>query len=40
MHLVRLLHSGIEALRTGQVRVDVAEHRAELLAIKSGAWTT
>lgn len=39
MHLVRLLYSGIEALRTGQIRVDVAEHRPELLAIKSGAWS-
>jgi uncharacterized protein len=39
MHLVRLLHSGIEALRTGQIRIDVAEHRAELLAIRSGAWS-
>lgn len=38
MHLIRLLYSGIEALRTGEVRIDVAEHRAELLAIKSGAW--
>src|SRR5262245_15539379 len=37
MHLVRLLYSGIEALRTGQIRVDVGEHRDELLAIKSGA---
>jgi predicted nucleotidyltransferase len=37
MHLVRLLHSGIEALRSGQIRIDVAEHRAELLAIRSGA---
>jgi hypothetical protein len=39
MHLVRLLYSGIEALRSGQVRIDVAEHRDELLAIKSGAWS-
>jgi predicted nucleotidyltransferase len=39
MHLVRLLYSGIEALRSGRVRVDVAEHREELLAIRSGAWT-
>jgi predicted nucleotidyltransferase len=39
MHLVRLLYSGIEALRTGQIRVEVAEHRDELLAIKSGAWS-
>jgi predicted nucleotidyltransferase len=37
MHLIRLLHSGIEALRTGEVRIDVAEHREELLAIRSGA---
>jgi predicted nucleotidyltransferase len=39
MHLIRLLYSGIEALRTGQIRVDVGEHREELLAIKSGAWS-
>lgn len=39
MHLIRLLHSGIEALRSGQIRIDVAEHREELLAIRSGAWT-
>jgi predicted nucleotidyltransferase len=37
MHLVRLLHSGIEALRSGDIRVDVGEHREELLRIKSGA---
>jgi predicted nucleotidyltransferase len=37
MHLVRLLYSGIEALRSGSIRIDVAEHREELLAIKSGA---
>jgi predicted nucleotidyltransferase len=39
MHLVRLLYSGIEALRTGGIRIDVAEHREELLQIKSGAWS-
>lgn len=37
MHLIRLLYSGIEALRSGQIRIDVAEHREELLAVKSGA---
>jgi predicted nucleotidyltransferase len=37
MHLVRLLYSGIDALRTGQIRVDVGAHRDELLAIRSGA---
>jgi predicted nucleotidyltransferase len=39
MHLIRLLYSGIEALQSGTIRIDVGEHRAELLAIKSGAWT-
>ncbi len=39
MHLVRLLYSGIEALRSGQIRIDLAEHRDELLAIKRGAWS-
>jgi uncharacterized protein len=37
MHLIRLLYSGIEALNTGAIRIDVAEQRQELLAIKSGA---
>jgi predicted nucleotidyltransferase len=37
MHLIRLLYSGIEALHTGQIRIDVGEHRDELLAIKAGA---
>ena len=37
MHLVRLLYSGIAALETGQIQIDVAEHREELLAIRSGA---
>jgi predicted nucleotidyltransferase len=39
MHLVRLLYSGIEALKSGEIRIDVAEHREELLAIRSGAWS-
>ena len=39
MHLIRLLHSGIAALRTGEIRIDVAELRDELLRIKSGALT-
>jgi hypothetical protein len=37
MHLIRLLHSGIAALETGEIRVDVGEHRGELLEIRSGA---
>jgi len=36
MHLIRLLHSGIHALTEGEIRVDVAEHRDELLAIRLG----
>jgi hypothetical protein len=36
MHLIRLLHSGIAALNTGEIRVDVAEQRAELLRIRAG----
>jgi len=39
MHLVRLLHSGINALKTGEIMVDVSEHRAELLEIRDGSWT-
>ncbi|MCI0746407.1 MAG: nucleotidyltransferase domain-containing protein [Verrucomicrobia subdivision 3 bacterium] len=36
MHLIRLLLSGISALREGQLRVRLDEHRAALLQIKSG----
>jgi hypothetical protein len=36
MHLIRLLHSGIHALAEGEIRVDVAEHREELLAVRHG----
>lgn len=36
MHLIRLLYGGIHALRTGDIRVDVGEHRDELLAVRRG----
>jgi hypothetical protein len=36
MHLIRLLHSGVHALSEGEIRVDVAEHRAELMAVRGG----
>jgi len=36
MHLIRLLHSGIHAMADGEIRVDVQEHRDELLAIRRG----
>jgi predicted nucleotidyltransferase len=39
MHLVRLLYSGIHALRTGEILVDVGEHRDELLRIRGGELT-
>ena len=35
-HLMRLLLSGIRALREGELRVRLDEHRAALLAIKRG----
>lgn len=36
MHLIRLLLSGVAALRTGIVPVRVEEHREKLLAIRGG----
>jgi hypothetical protein len=36
MHLIRLLWSGIEVLRSGFVPVEVGEHREQLLAIRRG----
>jgi hypothetical protein len=36
MHLIRLLYSGIAALETGEIRIDVGEHREELLEIRAG----
>lgn len=36
MHLLRLIRSGIGALETGEILIDVSEFREELLAIKRG----
>ncbi|MBX3119929.1 MAG: nucleotidyltransferase domain-containing protein [Fimbriimonadaceae bacterium] len=36
MHMIRLLISGLDLMETGRVRVDVSEHRDELLAIRAG----
>ena len=36
MHLIRTLHSGIHAVTAGEIRVDVGEHRDELMAIRHG----
>ena len=40
MHLLRLLISARDLLATGEVRVDVGEHRERLLAVRAGevAW--
>ena len=39
MHLLRLLHSGTHAMRERDIRVDVAEHREELLSVRRGERT-
>jgi hypothetical protein len=36
MHLIRLLYSGIHALRSGEILVDVGEHCDELLRVRGG----
>jgi predicted nucleotidyltransferase len=39
MHLIRLLISGIDVLREGELVVRVRDQRDQLLAIKQGEWT-
>jgi len=39
MHLVRLLYSGIEAMKTGEIVVNVSEHRDQLLKIRNGEFS-
>ena len=36
MHLLRLLHSGIGALETGDIMIDVSRHRDQLMNIRNG----
>ncbi len=36
MHLVRLLHSGITAITTGEIMIEVSQHRDCLFDIRSG----
>ena len=36
MHLIRLLHSGIGALQTGDIMIDVSQHREQLMDIRNG----
>lgn len=39
MHLLRLLASARDVLRTGTLTIDVGEERASLLAVKRGEVT-
>lgn len=39
MHLVRLLHSGIGALKNGEITIDVSEHREHLMKIRNGGFS-
>ena len=39
MHLIRLLYSGIAALRDGEIMVDVSDHREQLLSIRNGEFS-
>ena len=36
MHLLRLLFSGIHALKTGEIMIDVSQHRDFLLTVRNG----
>ena len=38
MHLVRLLYSGIGAMKTGEIMIDVSQHREQLLEIRNGKF--
>ena len=39
MHLIRLLYSGTDALRTGEIMIDVSDYRSELLRIRGGHYS-
>lgn len=39
MHLIRLLHSGIAAVQSGEILVDVGVHREQLLRIRGGKFS-
>ena len=36
MHLIRLIYSGIGALESGEIMIDVSDHRDTLMAIRAG----
>ena len=39
MHLIRLLHSGTQTLKTGEIMIDVSDFRGELLRIRNGHYS-
>lgn len=39
MHLLRLLHSGIGALETGEIMIDVSRHRDSLMRVREGQYS-
>ena len=39
MHLIRLLHSGINALTEGGIMIDVSSHRDHLLRVREGKFS-
>ncbi len=39
MHLIRLIYSGIEALVSGEIMIDVSGHRDSLMAIRAGEFS-
>ncbi len=39
MHLLRLIHSGIAVLRTGEIMIDVSSLRESLLAVRRGEFS-
>lgn len=39
MHLLRLLHSGIGALETGEIMIDVSSHRDTLMDVRMGKYS-
>ncbi|MFK7766344.1 MAG: nucleotidyltransferase domain-containing protein [Mariniblastus sp.] len=39
MHLIRLLHSGIGCLQTGEIMIDVSQHRDSLMRVRNKQFT-
>ena len=39
MHLLRLLHSGIGCLQTGEIMIDVSQHRETLMKVRGNQFS-